>query len=60
MKKQRFKEGALLQIDLKNGQYAFGRVINNEEHFFMTFLQIIFLVLVSIRFIQQKNYFDCP
>jgi hypothetical protein len=36
MKKQRFKEGALLQIDLKN-QYAFGRVINNEEHFFMTF-----------------------
>ncbi|EOQ74140.1 Imm26 family immunity protein [Acinetobacter lactucae] len=31
MKKQRFKKGALLQIDLKNGQYAFGRVVNKEE-----------------------------
>ncbi|MDA3559550.1 immunity 26/phosphotriesterase HocA family protein [Acinetobacter sp. AOR15_HL] len=37
MKKQRFKEGALLQIDLKNGQYAFGWVVNKEETLFYDF-----------------------
>ncbi|MFV5583298.1 Imm26 family immunity protein [Acinetobacter oleivorans] len=37
MKKQKFSIGALLQIDLKNGQYAFGRVVNKEETLFYDF-----------------------
>lgn len=37
MKKQKFNIGALLQIDLKNGQYAFGRVVNKEETLFYDF-----------------------
>ncbi len=60
MKKQRFKEGALLQIDLKNGQYAFGRVINKEETLFYDFFTNNISSLGLDKIYSAKELFRVP
>ncbi|WP_252361407.1 Imm26 family immunity protein [Acinetobacter pittii] len=60
MKKQNFSIGALLQIDLKNGQYAFGRVINKEETLFYDFFTDNISSLGLDKIYSAKELFRLP